>query len=448
MCRLNWVSNLDREYLEDYEQKEIDEFERLVRRKIQDGQFSFERDKYPPKERFEKLQKPVALASSHSSLKENIWGQVPFSGSLILLLPPCTKRDFETYFFKMSEIPEIVDFIKKTGKLQVALYANPKMYAGLEYLNPFFELNPPVYSMTPLSVFGNKCEITDAGKIFDAIPHFREILHVAYPSAPLDLFSLRLEKTIETYIVLKLGHYSVVKDVEEIMMIRPLEADMLLSFCKSFIVDPLRDMRSKLRNLTLEELRSAVDILPFLYQPKKMRFPCEIGKFLLKKLTYAAQDMRACNYLVDNYKAYDLQKVQESLNEAIVTNHPDIVTKEAKELYEILGNVWDDKTIPRRIENIKIGVQVSIAAVGGVAGGITGGLLGGPEGAVIGGTAGVGIGDFLTRLGFKVGEKAVEKFFSVKGEELTERLAKLRTRSYQANVYGFKKKYKNRIVQP
>lgn len=80
----------------------------------------------------------------------------------------------------------------------------------------------------------------------------------------------------------------------------------------------------------------------------------------------------ACNELIDEYAAYDLQKVTESLNQAIVTNHPGIVNKSAKELSEILDNVWNDKTIPRRIEGIKIGIPPSIAAIGGVAGRLSG----------------------------------------------------------------------------
>jgi hypothetical protein len=56
--------------------------------------------------------------------------------------------------------------------------------------------------------------------------------------------------------------------------------------------------------------------------------------------------------------------------------------------------------------------------------------------------AGAVTGGFLAELGFKIGEKAVTEFFSEKAEGLSERIAKLRTKSYQANVYDFKKKYK------
>ena len=44
-------------------------------------------------------------------------------------------------------------------------------------------------------------------------------------------------------------------------------------------------------------------------------------------------------------------------------------------------------------------------------------------------------------------KKEVEKLFNVKGEQVTEKLAKLRTKSYQANIYDFKKKYKGKITE-
>jgi hypothetical protein len=58
----------------------------------------------------------------------------------------------------------------------------------------------------------------------------------------------------------------------------PGKAFALLSACLHFIIDPIADLRSDLRNFTLEEIRTS-QILPLAYQPKELRFPCEIGKF-------------------------------------------------------------------------------------------------------------------------------------------------------------------------
>jgi len=64
-----------------------------------------------------------------------------------------------------------------------------------------------------------------------------------------------------------------------------------------------------------------------------------------------------------HYDAYDLRKVQEALNEGIATNNPDILEKNAEELSEILDNIWNDKTLPRRIKGLEIGIPVSMAAM-------------------------------------------------------------------------------------
>jgi hypothetical protein len=209
------------------------------------------------------------------------------------------------------------------------------------------------------------------------------------------------------------------------MVDNPEKAMSMLVLCRMFITSPADDMRSDQRNFTLDEFHCAQN-LPPICQPIEKRFPCEIGKFLMKKLTYAPEGLDACKELMYHYDAYDLQKIQESLNEAIVTNHPDIINKRIGELAEILENTWNDKAIPRRIQGLQVGIPLSIAALGSVAGG--------PIGA---------LGGFLAGLGFEIGSKVID----LETEGLSERLAKLKTRSYQANIFDFKRKYRSEIVQ-
>jgi len=52
-------------------------------------------------------------------------------------------------------------------------------------------------------------------------------------------------------------------------------------------------------------------------------------------------------------------------------------------------------------------------------------------------------GGFLAGLGYSV----ADRFIDLKTEGLSERLAKLKTRSYQANIYDFKQKYKH-VIPP
>jgi len=420
---------MKREYLEDYKQKERTEYERLLKR-IQEGKFCFEKDRFPSDERFVNLQKPVAVTTLEGANVRNLWAQIPFCGSLIISLPPFQQSIFERELFKVSEIPKIIDFIKETGKLQVALSsADVLAYEGLNYLDPFFkELKPPVYTAISPYIWENVKEVQKVVDTFYTLGRVKYLNFLWKLSQP-DFqhgFPIVLRVHLAIYITLKLGHYTVVEDIENLMIDNPEEALSLFSVCGYFILSPIRDLRSQLRNFTLEDIRTA-QVLPFVYQPQERRFPCEIGKFLLKKLTYAPKGLRACNELIDHYDAYDLRKVQESLNEAIVTNYPDIVNKSAEELSEILDNVWCDKTIPQRVKGLQIGVPLSMTAIGSTAAG--------PIGT---------IGGFLAGLGYSV----ADKFIDLETEGLSERLAKLKAKSYQANIYDFKKKYKGKIARP
>jgi hypothetical protein len=99
--------------------------------------------------------------------------------------------------------------------------------------------------------------------------------------------------------------------------------------------------------------------------------------------------------------------------------------KEIDAVSEILDNVWQDKSIPRTIKGLKIGVPLSIAVIGEIAGGNIS-----------------GIGGLLAGLGFTVGNE----LFKASTGELNERIAKIFYRSNQANIYDFKKKYQSTIV--
>lgn len=420
---------MDREYLEDYKQREKADLAHFLRG-LQSGKFSLGKDKYPSDERFVKLQKPVAKASFGNTSIDKIWAQIPFCGSLLLLLPPLPLHLFEKYFFKVSQIPTIIDFIKETGKLQIVLHARIEHYVGLDFLDPFFkELKPPVIEGPPLTYLFDKTEIDKAREIFLTLASVRyfdfvqEKMTKIYPP----FFLRKLMEDQETYLFLKLQQPALVEELENFMIDDPRKASFLFLVYGMFIKNPLIDrLREDVENLTLEETR-LVKFLPAHYRPKDIRFPCEIGKFLLRKLTYAPYGFDACKELIYHYDAYDLMKVEKSLNEAIVANNPDVVDEKAEELSEILDNIWNDTTLRRRIRGLQIGIPISMAALGSVAAGPIGTL-----------------GGFLAGLGYSV----ADKFIDLGTEGLSERLAKLKTKSYQVNIYDFKKKYKAKITHP
>jgi len=429
LYELKWLSFLDREYLEDYEQKEREEYDRLVVKKIEEGKFDFEKDRYPPDERFVKLQKPVVGTTLTGANYTNIWSQVPFCGSLIINLPSYPRDVFEKRLFKTSDIPKIIDFVKETGRLQVAFNDPMKFYKGLDFLDPFFEeLEPPRTSYLPPHVLGTQREIRNASYSFVTLANIRLSDYfmemIKNSGRPLRQYEINMQGFLGTYVFLKLGGYAVLEDIQNLMVDDPRSAMVLLNVCLKFIQRPLCTLRYDSMDFSFEDV-GTTKVLPIVYRPQNIRFPCEIGKFLLKRLTYAAQDMRACYELMDHYDAYDLRKVQESLNEGIVTNHPDIINKNREEFSQILDNVWNDPSVPRQIKNLKRGLPMSIAAMGTAVSAFTGGIEG-----------------FLAGLGFSVGTE----FLKAEIEGLSERIVKFFSRSYQANVYDFKKKYKHRIV--
>jgi hypothetical protein len=418
---------MDRKWLEEYQQEEKEGYDRLLKR-IEQGEYSFVTDRFPPDERFPRLQKPVALASAEASNLADLCAQIPFSGSLILPITNLPQSLFEETVCKVSEIPNLIDFIKDTGRLQIVLCDRPTLYEGLDHLDGILkELRPPVNFGIPYSAFTTNEEIEKTRISFTTLGKvsFFKFLRKWAADISSRAYEVMVNNCWEAYYTVKIERFQVLEEVEKLMVDEPEKAFELLTYFRIFIAEPLNEMRIDVSNFALQEIRHASTYLPSVYKPE-MRFPCEIGKFLLKRLTYAPQGLDACKELIYHYDAYDLKKVQASLNEGIVTNSPDVVNKSAKELSEILYNVWSEKTIPRRIKSLRVGLPLSMAAIGSVAAG--------PIGAA---------GGFLAGLGFEVGSELLD----LGTEGLSEKLAKLKTKSYQANIYDFKEKYKHVIPQ-
>ena len=425
---------MDKEYLDNYLAKENEEYERLVISKIEDGSFDFERDKYPPDSRFIKLQRPVTDSTCYSCFAEDRWNQVPFNGSTIILLDPVPRATFEKFFFKISEIPKVIDFIKETGKIQIGLQQPPVIYEGLSHLDPFFkDLEPPYIRGINFASIVSERELESGVELFKDLSEIKFLGWYSKIAESLDkdkrysfpILAHQFRNYSFVYAFLKVRYPLIAEEVENGLIDDPIKVLPILNASSSFIIDPLINIRFDSITNSFEEIKHGKEILGQAVDSHKIRFPCEVGKFLLRKLTYAPNGLRACNELIDHYSSYDLQKVHSSLNEAILKNHPDIVEKNSAALSEILDNVWNDKTIPRRIKGLKIGLPFSLAAIGEIAAGPLG-----------------GIGGLLVGLGFDV----INRFLEANTEGLDEKISKMFSRSYQINIYDFKKKYEGRIV--
>lgn len=165
---------MDKKYLEDYLAREDDEYQNFVLKKIEDGTFDFEKDRYPPDNRFINLQRPVTDSTAMGCFAEDRWDQIPFSGSTIMNIDAIPPKIFEKYYFKISEIPKIIDFIKETGKIQITFQEKPTLYEGLDYLDPFFkELEPPYLRSINFTSFGTEAEIKHCLDSFNTLARYK-----------------------------------------------------------------------------------------------------------------------------------------------------------------------------------------------------------------------------------------------------------------------------------
>ncbi len=424
---------MNKEQLEDYYQKETAQVE-IFLKEIKEKGLDISSYKYPRDNRFVNLHEPVAFTTPETGSSENLWATIPFSGSTLIMLAPVPLPVFEKKYFKAADFQKIINFIKETGKLQIGLSPELNLYEGLDYLDPFFtELNPPALYGLPMSMMGHSEDASEAYETFDTLAGIRFYNYIDDDIGKVVTHSLLNSiKHIDrqTYVFLKLsGFSSIINEIENSMVDEPDKAFYLFHIYNQFIVTPSCDMRSNLRNYSLKEIKEARG-LPNFTNLNELNLPCEIGKFLMRdKLTYAPLSLEACIDVIFHYKDYDLQKVAESLNDGIALNQPEVISKSMEEFTQILDNIWNDRTIPNKIKAIEIGVPLSIAALGGGIAGLPGLFAGG----------------FLSELGFKVfenvSEKCAEKLFDEKNSTIIDRLAKIGTKSYQANIYDFRKKY-------
>ncbi len=421
---------MNKEFLEDYQKKELEEY-RSYCNKIDLESFSFKKFPYPPDERFVKIKKPVTIASNESLKGDAIWAQLPFTGSLIFPIFDIPKRRFEEIFFQTKEIPKLIDYVKETGKLQFVLIGDLKRFEKYDYLEPIFtELKPPMLFGISTHDLGNKKDIIEAGMKFETLANVNYSRFVWEESQQKGSFAYKpiMDSCSSTYVKLKMLHFdAIMESLENYMIVDPYKAFFMFDLCSKYIVSPLTTLRHEGINSTTEEIQKLKNLIPD-HKLEETIFPVEIGKFLLNKLTRAPKGQYACNELISHYEDYDLRKIVLALNTAIVENQFYDIEQNIETLSEILENVWSDPLIKTRIELQKYAVLIIFAAIGIKIAQLEG-----------------GVGGFLTGIGITV--TVLNKYIDKEGDKIFEKIAKLRCRGHQVNIFDFQKTYKNIIPQ-
>jgi len=419
---------MDRGFLEEYWLKERKDFQKFLNQRAKGRDSSV----YPAPSRFVGgLKNPTlyALQRTHcySDRQEIFWSQVPFAGSLIVVLKPVPERRFKRdHGFEAKRIPELVEFAKETGKINFVLAKTPLAYDGLDFLDPILtELKPPMGWLLPIE-WTFSSEATAARYIAEfnenAQPAFEQlaaeaIARTGYVGTRDDI----LGHYRDIYLLLRLSRMrNTAKGVMILLRDHPLLAcsvmdaysDILFQGFFRFMPAPQNIELSSLN--VFRELNELFGEKPLL----KMIAPHEVGVFLMKKLTPYAPSFEAMQFLYDRYREEKLYNVMEALHNAIRSESSDLVFEKAEDMEDILDNVWKDaRKVGRSAKLIDYSVSLTIGVVGPIAGQMLAGTIG-----------------LLAALGFSVGEKTVG-FFDNVGLKISKRFFP----SELANIYEFQK---------
>lgn len=414
------------EFLQDYEAREIEDSNKFIKR-FEDGKVS-KNETFPPKERFVRLKEPIA----DTLLGVNVWGIIPFYGSTIVhLLPRDNEQKFNEdhkhFGFTSRDIDRLIDLVKETGRIQFTI-DNPTKYKNNDFLEPLFqELKPPANLISPESFVGQETH----KKYLIEYETLAQFGFSSYMNSSNDyLFSLGVFDRTHIkqswyydafiYVSLKaLGYTELADEIGTLMIINPPEAKDYLTTFGSLITLPQYDTlkpiyiynRDFLTQFHQMERQYRIDV------PNDSHY--EIGTSLLNKLILYPETYDGCIRLIQEYDNYELQKVLNALDEGIKRKDTDIIESKNVDVSEILDNVWEDANkIKGETEGINFGISLNIGLIGDIASGLPG----------------IGV---MAGLGFQ----AIDKFWGVKSESISEKIAKFVNPNYLVTIYDFKKKH-------
>lgn len=418
---------MDREFLADYEAREKEEMKKFGQR-FTEGRIA-KKDRYPPANRL-RLDEPYTKSIDG----EKIWTQIPLYASTLIPLKPTRKEIFEkVHGFDIEDIERLIDFAKKTGRIQFCLDEYPTHYVKMDFLEPVLrELNPPQLMHIPLDWIMTEEDMKKSYEETERLVSKFQSFHLIREYVARKYYESTIPEELVKEAVMKdlirlrlLGYGTLVEEfIPRLMTIDTTRIIVLLEAIHDIFLhpyDPLKGIRSFKRQ-NIHELKQR---FPFISSStKEVEVPCEVGRFLNDKLKLIIpKNLDGAIELIDTYDLYDIRKIMISLGEAVEKQKIDLIKETSQEISGVFENVWSEvDTMKKRIATLRHGMSFGIGVVGAVA------TL--PIG---------GIGGLLGALGFEVGEKILD----VKAyEPVSERLVRLVSPSYIMHVYDFRKKYK------
>jgi hypothetical protein len=428
---------LDKEFLADYCVKQLEvqaNFMGLVEKGDAEAAKEFYRGKIG------RLERPLGRAASFLSL----WPQIPFFGTIIVPLTPFAEPYFKQFHgFDPSEVGRLVDFAKDTNRITFVLNDDPKEFEGLDFLDPVFnEIKPVAEIGLPVSVIEDRKKDYDRYcKEFDTlsgISFYRYLSTVAAFSlngqlGPASEGKLSMAKHLmHVYAELGvLGFDEILMAIRDQLVEAPIVAHSMLNLTEELLIGSATDPSGATRNLSREYLEKFQILAnhPSLQgdntakalfgHAKEMQCSCDIGKFLMRKLTYYPDSFEACQLVCGLYDHRDLRKVLTSLEKAIKEGDYATFQSSANEFSKALDEVWADTSqVKNRANEIGLALTIGLGLVGTIASG--------PVGPVAGG--------LMAMLGYNVADRIV----GWKTDSLSEKLARLITPNYLVNIYDFK----------
>lgn len=423
---------MDKEFLMDYEAKEKEEIKKFAKN-FREGKIGAEYV-YPQKYRL-KLNKPYTT----SIAGEGFWTQIPLYGTTIIALQPAREEFFkEIHGFETVDIDQLIDFVKKTGRIQFALDDYPTQYIKMDFLEPLFrELKPPKLThltldciLTDEEIENYSSEIRGLLENPQSLNSIKKYIEKKYPESTISQDVVK-QGLLNDLVRLKvLGHQSLVEDyLGWLATVDAMECISLLQAIHNMFLsphDPLKGIKS-FKMQDIHRLHGQFSSYDFTTN-KEIELPYEAGIFLSGKLDLIRlQNLERSIELSDIYDLYDLRKVMNALNEAVEEEKIDKIPEKSKELSLIFENVWNDTDkLKERINGYRYGISFGFGIVGALAGVLAAGPIG-------------GVGGLFTGLGFAV----ADKYYDMKAySAISEKIAKLRTQNQVIHVYDFRKKYK------